>query len=34
MSQLVALVSRVSDTLLLPVWGGARRISSSRRVSP
>lgn len=34
MSQLVALVSRVSDPLLRPVWGGARRIASSRRVSP
>jgi hypothetical protein len=33
-SQLVALVSRVSDPLLRPVWGGARRIASSLRVFP
>jgi hypothetical protein len=32
--RLVALVSRVSDPLLRPVWGGARRIASSLRVFP
>lgn len=34
MSRIVALVSRVSDPLLRPVWGSARRIASSLRVFP
>jgi undecaprenyl-diphosphatase len=33
-SRLVGLVSRISDPLLRPVWGGVRRIASSLRVSP
>ena len=32
--RLVMLVSRVSDPLLRPVWGGARRIASSLRIFP
>jgi membrane-associated phospholipid phosphatase len=32
--RLVVLVSRVSDPLLRPVWGGARRIASSLRIFP
>jgi len=34
MNRVVALVSRVSDPLLRPVWGGARRVASSLRVFP
>jgi hypothetical protein len=34
MVRLVTLVSRVSDPLLRPVWGGARRLASSLRVFP
>jgi len=33
-SRLVGLVSRVSDPLLRPVWGGMRRVASSLRVFP
>ena len=33
-SRLVALVSRISDPLLRPVWEGARRVASSLRVFP
>ena len=34
MNRVVALVSRVSDQLLRPVWGRARRVASSLRVFP
>ena len=33
-SRLVGPVSRVSDPLLRPVWGGVRRVASSLRVFP
>jgi undecaprenyl-diphosphatase len=34
MVRLVTLVSRVSDPLLRPVWGGMRRVAASLRVLP
>jgi membrane-associated phospholipid phosphatase len=33
-NRIVALASRVSDPLLRPVWGGARRLAASLRVFP